>query len=258
VVTAAAVIMVAVFASFLTTTDPDIKAIAFTLAVGVLVDAFVVRMTLVPAVLTLLGTRAWWLPRWIDRRLPSFDVEGEGLAHQTALVDWPRPDDPHVVYAGLQVGAEASALAVLPGEVVVVDGPPHSGKTALLLTLGGRMRLHSGQVKVAGRVLPEQAAEVRRLVGYVDCAETPELRRELTAVLRARPPLVLVDHADLVTGHDDRAALASLLDDLAVGSSATAVLLAVRDREALADLLPARYSTLTRGRTADPVPAPTA
>jgi RND superfamily putative drug exporter len=79
VVTAAAVIMVAVFASFLTTTDADIKAIAFTLAVGVLVDAFVVRMTLVPAVLALLGERAWWLPRWLDRRLPDVDIEGAKL-----------------------------------------------------------------------------------------------------------------------------------------------------------------------------------
>jgi RND superfamily putative drug exporter len=79
VVTAAAVIMVGVFASFLTTTDPDIKAIAFTLAVGVLVDAFVVRMTLVPAVLSLLGDRAWWLPRWLDRRLPDVDIEGAQL-----------------------------------------------------------------------------------------------------------------------------------------------------------------------------------
>ena len=54
----------------------------FGLAVGVFVDAFLVRMTLVPAVLALLGRAAWWLPRWMDRRLPSFDVEGEGLAHQ--------------------------------------------------------------------------------------------------------------------------------------------------------------------------------
>jgi RND superfamily putative drug exporter len=84
VVTAAAVIMVAVFASFLTTTDADIKAIAFTLAVGVLVDAFVVRMTLVPAVLSLLGDRAWWLPRWLDRRLPDVDIEGARLDRESA------------------------------------------------------------------------------------------------------------------------------------------------------------------------------
>ena len=75
---AAAVIMFAVFAAFVPEGEGPIKTIAFGLAVGVFIDAFVVRMTLVPAVLALLGRRAWWLPRWIDRRLPSFDVEGAG------------------------------------------------------------------------------------------------------------------------------------------------------------------------------------
>jgi RND superfamily putative drug exporter len=78
VVTAAALIMVAVFASFLTHDDADIKAIAFALAVGVLVDAFVIRMTFGPAVLAALGDRAWWMPRWLDRVLPVIDVEGTG------------------------------------------------------------------------------------------------------------------------------------------------------------------------------------
>jgi RND superfamily putative drug exporter len=256
VVVAAAVIMFAVFAAFVPEGEGPIKTIGFGLAVGVFVDAFVVRMTLVPAVLALLGRSAWWLPRWVDRLLPSFDVEGEGLAHQTALADWPTRADPHVVYAGLQIGAEAVAVSALPREVVVVDGPPHTGKTALLLTLGGRMRLGVGQAKVAGRVLPEQAGEVRRLVGYVDCAQTPGLRSELSAVLRRRPVLVLVDHADLVTHDDDRAALASLLDDLTVGSSEVAVVLAVRDRNRVADLLPARSTPLTLGSPAPLTPTP--
>jgi RND superfamily putative drug exporter len=78
VVTAAALIMVAVFASFLTHEDADIKAIAFALAVGVLVDAFVIRMTFGPAVLAAIGDGAWWMPRWLDRILPVIDVEGTG------------------------------------------------------------------------------------------------------------------------------------------------------------------------------------
>ena len=258
VVVAAAVIMFAVFAAFVPEGEGPIKTIAFGLAVGVFVDAFVVRMTLVPAVLALLGRSAWWLPRWMDRLLPSFDVEGEGLEHQTSLADWPSADDPHVVYADLEVAGQAVALSALPREVVVVDGPPHSGKTALLLTLGGRMRLTTGQVKVAGRVLPEQASGVRRVVGYLDCATTPDLRRELAEVLGRRPAVVLVDHADLLTDHDDRAALASLLDDLAVGTRELAVLLAVRDRDAVADLLPASSSALTLGRSAELVPTPNA
>ncbi|SDF68101.1 MMPL family protein, partial [Blastococcus fimeti] len=80
VVVAAALIMFSVFAGFLTIEDVTVKAIAFGLAVGVLVDAFLVRMTLVPAVLALLGRSAWWLPAWLDRVLPDLDVEGAGLA----------------------------------------------------------------------------------------------------------------------------------------------------------------------------------
>jgi len=86
VVVAAALIMFAVFASFVTIEDVIVKAIAFGLAVGILVDAFLVRMTLVPAVLALLGRSAWWLPRWLGRLLPDLDVEGArlGAAHPAA------------------------------------------------------------------------------------------------------------------------------------------------------------------------------
>jgi RND superfamily putative drug exporter len=79
VVTAAALIMASVFAGFIMVHDPIIKAIGFGLTVGVLIDAFVVRMTLVPAVLSLLGNRAWWFPRWLDRITPKVDIEGESL-----------------------------------------------------------------------------------------------------------------------------------------------------------------------------------
>ncbi|WP_406727150.1 MMPL family transporter [Streptomyces sp. GD-15H] len=79
VVTAAAVIMMAVFAGFIGSSEPMIKMIGFGLAVAVFFDAFVVRMAIVPAVLALLGKKAWWLPKWLDRFLPNVDVEGEGL-----------------------------------------------------------------------------------------------------------------------------------------------------------------------------------
>jgi RND superfamily putative drug exporter len=79
VVTAAAVIMMAVFAGFIGSSEAMVKMIGFGLAIAVLFDAFVVRMALVPAVLALLGKRAWWLPKWLDRALPNVDVEGEGL-----------------------------------------------------------------------------------------------------------------------------------------------------------------------------------
>jgi RND superfamily putative drug exporter len=78
VVVAAALIMFSVFAGFVPAGDATIKSIGFALAVGILFDAFVVRMVLVPAALALLGERAWWLPRWL-RWLPTLDVEGAGL-----------------------------------------------------------------------------------------------------------------------------------------------------------------------------------
>jgi putative drug exporter of the RND superfamily len=78
VVTAAGLIMIAVFVSFLLSKDPAIMPIAFALAFGVFVDAFLVRMTLVPAVLERLGHRAWHLPRRLDRFVPHIDVEGGG------------------------------------------------------------------------------------------------------------------------------------------------------------------------------------
>ncbi|MFJ4574572.1 MMPL family transporter [Streptomyces sp. NPDC088846] len=82
VVTAAAVIMMAVFAGFIGSSEQMVKMIGFSLAIAVFFDAFVVRMAIVPAVLALLGKRAWWLPRWLDRLLPNVDVEGEGLREQ--------------------------------------------------------------------------------------------------------------------------------------------------------------------------------
>lgn len=79
VVVAAALIMMAVFGGFITEQDSFIKMLGFSLAAAVLFDAFVVRMAIVPAVLALLGRRAWWLPRRLDNVLPTVDVEGTRL-----------------------------------------------------------------------------------------------------------------------------------------------------------------------------------
>ncbi|WP_194903862.1 MMPL family transporter [Catenulispora rubra] len=79
VVAAAALIMTAVFSGFIGADDPMIKMIGFGMAIAVLFDAFVVRMAIVPAALALLGERAWWMPRWLDRLLPKVDVEGKAL-----------------------------------------------------------------------------------------------------------------------------------------------------------------------------------
>ncbi|AVT34555.1 MULTISPECIES: MMPL family transporter [unclassified Plantactinospora] len=84
VVTAAALIMTSVFAGFVLLDDPVIKSMGFALAIGVAIDAFVVRMTIVPAVISLLGRSAWWLPGWLSKLLPNVDIEGERLRQHLA------------------------------------------------------------------------------------------------------------------------------------------------------------------------------
>jgi RND superfamily putative drug exporter len=79
-VTAAALIMISVFAGFILPDDPIIKSIGFAFAVGIAIDAFLIRMTLIPALMTLLGARAWWLPRPLQRVVPNLDLEGAALA----------------------------------------------------------------------------------------------------------------------------------------------------------------------------------
>lgn len=104
VVTAAAVIMMAVFSGFIGSSESMIKMIGFSLAIAVFFDAFVVRMAIVPAVLALLGKRAWWLPRWLDRALPNVDVEGEGLRKEL--------DEPSTGDSGPDGGGERELVRV--------------------------------------------------------------------------------------------------------------------------------------------------
>jgi RND superfamily putative drug exporter len=93
VVTAAAIIMISVFSGFIFSESSVIRPIGFGLAFGVLLDAFIVRMMLIPAAMHLLGKAAWWLPKWLDRIIPDVDVEGAKLerthpiSHETEIVD---------------------------------------------------------------------------------------------------------------------------------------------------------------------------
>ena len=80
VITCAALIMVSVFAAFILSDNIVVKMLGLGLAVSVLIDATIVRLLLVPAVMTLLGPRAWWTPHWLDRILPHIDAEGEDAA----------------------------------------------------------------------------------------------------------------------------------------------------------------------------------
>ncbi|MDN4479880.1 MMPL family transporter [Demequina muriae] len=86
VVTAAAIIMASVFGGFIFSHTAMIRPMGLGLAMGVLLDAFVVRMVIVPALIHVAGERAWWLPRWLDRILPNVDVEGSALERSHPVV----------------------------------------------------------------------------------------------------------------------------------------------------------------------------
>jgi RND superfamily putative drug exporter len=84
VVTAAALIMFSIFVAFMFTNDPTIKAIGFSFAAGVFLDAFVVRLTLVPAVMAIIRSRLWYHPEWFAEYVPDPDIEGQRLEHKLA------------------------------------------------------------------------------------------------------------------------------------------------------------------------------
>ncbi|GAA1999427.1 MMPL family transporter [Brevibacterium samyangense] len=238
VVTAAAVIMFSVFFAFVPTGEAIIKSIALALAVGIFVDAFIVRMTLVPAVMALLGDKAWWLPKWLDRVMPHFDVEGEGLFHQVALKDWPEPNSPYVVYGegmGLHTASRAVFenvdVAVKPGEALAVTG---RGAGALLLALTGRAGLDSGELKIGEYVMPEQAVKVRLRTPLVMLNPKEDELAVPESVLRdlaANPPeLLVIDHADQPRTHE----VADLVKDLVAAAldAGSAVVLGLTTEDA--------------------------
>ncbi|UOQ56860.1 MMPL family transporter [Leucobacter allii] len=194
VVTAAALIMFAVFAAFVPEGDPSIKVIALGLAVGVFVDAFIVRMTLVPAVLALLGDRAWWMPRWLAKILPSFDVEGEGLARELAHAEWPAELPQARIAADrllLGGGIEIAEIRVAPGEALRLD-PADPDASALAEALTGRAPILGGTVKAVGLLMPERASSLRARSAWA----TAETLRE---ALRDRPELLVLDLRSLAS-----------------------------------------------------------
>ena len=204
VVTAAAIIMISVFAAFVPEGDTSIKPIALGLAVGVFVDAFIVRMTLVPAVLQLLGDKAWWMPRWLDRVLPSFDVEGDGLQKELELADWPEPGPSVHRRGGRPRGHRQEAAARSPtcrsasrdGDVLVVHGGDRTAASALLMAVTGRTqagrRHDQGRRASCCRPAPQPCGRAPPSCGFGG-TETPvdDVRRALTrasAAARARLP----------------------------------------------------------------------
>ena len=227
VVTAAAVIMFAVFAAFVPEGDSSIKPIALGLAAGIAIDAFLVRMTLVPAVMALLGAKAWWMPRWLDRILPHFDIEGEAVERELSLAEWPEPNTTAaLVGEGLAVTADAGRAA---GEVVLFDdaafrverggtliatGDPRAAR-AFALTLAGRLAPTTGRLRVAGHLLPERAAWVRGHVGLALLSDADDRVDALRHGLKGAA-IVVIDGVDSLDAAE-RDQAAALIRDAADG-----------------------------------------
>jgi RND superfamily putative drug exporter len=269
VVTAAAIIMFAVFVAFVPEGDMNLKPIALGLAVGVAVDAFVVRMVLVPAVMALLGDHAWWMPRWLDRALPRFDVEGEGVAKELALADWPEPGVTDAVVAhrlhvagprgqGTLVGPVS--VRVPDGGALVVVGPGAPPVSAFLLAVSGRLAPDAGTVKVTGLVLPERAATVRGRVAVLDAARLGGgTAAAVAAAVDDGARVVVVDRTEALGDLSWRADVAAALRR-AHAAGVSVLLGVVGDDVAVAEaeeIAPVRAAVLDVTATA-PAPEPAA
>lgn len=179
VVTAAALIMGCVFLAFVPNGSATIKPIALGLAIGVFVDAFLVRMTLVPAVLQLLGAHAWWLPQWLDRVLPTVDVEGAALERYVKYLTWrDRYGADAAIWAhGLRLhGTSLGIDLVVPPETVaglVVRDAQLERTLAYVLT--GRGRFAGGDVVINGQLLPDRRSAVTRSSVVVDLGDNESM-----------------------------------------------------------------------------------
>ncbi|MCU1534175.1 MAG: putative drug exporter, family [Glaciihabitans sp.] len=198
VVTAAALIMFFVFASFIPEGTGVIKAIAVGLAVGILADAFLVRMTLVPAVMALLGRAAWWMPKWLGRMLPNVDIEGENLREHREAVQWAgRYPHDAITAEYLVAGSRGTSvgplnLSVTAGSLVFASGSS-TDRRLLAATLAGRLDPVAGLAQVAGHPLPSESSRVARLVALEDIGggERAEIRVTVGQLFEERLRLTL-------------------------------------------------------------------
>ncbi|MBA8816418.1 RND superfamily putative drug exporter [Microbacterium halimionae] len=168
VVTAAALIMFSVFFSFVPGGSAAIQPIAFALAVGVLIDAFIVRMTFIPAVMALLGDRAWWVPKWLDRVLPNADIEGEVVQRMLRQRQWQSDDGSEE--AGLWAedlsvaGSTPASFRASERDVVIIGGDSAGGVVA---AIAGRAADTAGNLSVQGRLIPFERSAVARESRFV-------------------------------------------------------------------------------------------
>ncbi|MDE0546167.1 MMPL family transporter [Microbacterium sp. C7(2022)] len=257
VVTAAALIMFAVFVAFVPEGDSSIKPIALGLAVGIAIDAFLVRMTLVPAVMALLGEKAWWMPRWLDRVLPHFDIEGEAVERELSLAEWPEPNTTAaVVGAGVSMRVDGGSrtgtvtlfsdadFRVEPGGTLVVTGDSRASR-AFALTVAGRATPDDGRLRVAGHLLPGRATWVRSHVGLALLTGTDDASKEVRNAVSGRARIVVIEGIDTLDGPGRDQAAAALRDAAARTDDLTVIVTTRNEGAALALLADAHRTDVS-------------
>ena len=170
-------------------------------------------MTLIPALMAILGERAWEIPRWLERLLPHVDIEGEAVERERHLAAW--PGDGSVVAADdlrATSGSSAVSFRVAPGSAIVAIDDDRSELRALALAVSGRLPADDGRLRVAGHLLPGRAAWVRAHVGCVLVDETDAALDDLAEALRGRSELVVIDGLDRFDGSRRDQATAMLRD----------------------------------------------
>ncbi|MDD7384424.1 MAG: MMPL family transporter [Actinomycetaceae bacterium] len=168
VVCAAALIMTSVFAFFIPEGNKYIKPIAVALTVGIFFDAFLVRMTLIPAVMTILGERAWSMPRVLERWLPTVDVEGVGLERALENSDWTAQHGSALVRMNHVRVQDRHSIALQDVNLVLREGQlgytrvsSPLAASALAAIVTGRLQPTGGIAVIAGHVLPDGVSAIQ-------------------------------------------------------------------------------------------------
>lgn len=215
VVTAAALIMIFVFGAFVPEGAGVIKTIALGLAVGVAADAFLVRMTLVPALMVLFGRFAWRIPRRLAKFLPELDIEGTGLLRQHAAEAWHADQIEGIHIEGVKIGGVSYDGSVPRGGILLVPAEQDDA-TRFLDVLRGTRSIEHGRLAIHSLAGPAAQHHLREHVALITNA-VPHERVVSTSVGN-----LLALHAELGTGRatalgrDELAAAVSRLERLLV------------------------------------------
>jgi RND superfamily putative drug exporter len=139
----------------------------------------------VPALMTLFGRSAWWLPKWLGRLLPNVDIEGEQLREHRHAVDWAKAEGDVALSAEYLVSGSAEhevgplSVSIPRGAVVVASGEPID-RRLVAATLSGRLDPLSGRAQVGGHPLPSEAARVRGIVALADVGGAQRVEHTVT------------------------------------------------------------------------------